>query len=179
MALSKEEVEAQLRAIGRIGRFDSFRTERGFSHLPGAMREGEEILFMISGSTDGYGGLITATNMRVLFLGEGIICGSKLIECPYEKISAISHETGLMSGEIIISTFSSDVKFATLDRADVPKMAETISNRINAVNAKMSNIPALPPADGMLAKLERLAALKEKGLRTDAEFAEAKAKLIS
>lgn len=171
MALSKEEVEAQIRAIGR---FDSFRTERGFSHLPGVLQEGEEIVFMISGAVDGYSGLITATNLRLLFLGEAIICGLKLIECPYEKICAIAHEIGLTYSWITIGTSSGKVNFATLSKADVPKMTEIISSRISAVNAKTPDVPAPRPADDMPAKLGRLAALKEKGSPTDAEFAEGK-----
>lgn len=172
MALSKEKVEAQVHAIGK---FNSFLTKKEIRHLPEVMRDGEEILFMTSGITEGNTWLITATNLRLLFLDKGMIFGLKQIEYPYEKISTIAHKTGLMFGEITIGTSSGDVKIETISKADVPKMTEIISNRINAVNAKT---PAAQPADDILAKLERLAALKEKGLLTDAEFAEAKARLM-
>lgn len=175
MALSKERVEAQIRAIGK---FNSFFTRKEIKHLPEVMRDGEEILFMTSGITDGNTWLVTATNLRLLFLDKGMIYGLKQIEYPYEKISTIAHKTGLMFGEIVIGTSSGDVKIETISKADVPKMTEIISNRINALNARTAGAPATQAADDLPAKLERLAALKEKGLLTDAEFAEAKARLI-
>lgn len=181
MALSKDVVDAQIKAIGR---FDSFGTKKEIAFLPEVLREGETILFLTSGMMDGNTWLITATDMRLIFLDKGMIYGLKQVEYPYDKISTISHTTGMLMGKISIGTSSGVVVIDCIAKQDVAKMVEIVSQYIQSRHTYVN--PAADAHHGasnsdqgdFLSQLERLGALKEKGLLTDEEFMLAKSKLL-
>ena len=178
MALSKDVVDAQIKSVGL---FDSFGTKKEIAFLPEIMRESEEILFLTSGFTDGNTWLITATNMRLIFLDKGFIYGLKQIEYPYDKISSISHKLGMLMGKISIGTSSGDVIIDNIAKADVSKMNEIISNHIHNqyTHTTPTAVGSKAPVDDIISKLERLGSMKEKGLLTDEEYVAAKAKLLN
>lgn len=185
MPLPKEIVEEQIREIGQ---FATLSTKKEIEHLPQIMREGERILFLTSGFVDdgtslGSTCLITATSMRLIFVGKGIIFGGlKQVELPYEQISTISHSMGMIHATIFFGTSSGKMKVQNIPKRDLPKMVEIVSNRIHTTHTNVA-----PPAqlsvssvseEDLIQKLEKLAALKERGILSDVEFNAAKAKIL-
>lgn len=67
---------------------------------------------------------------------------------------------------------------------DSQAQLDEMQAQMNAVQAQQAPAPqpvaaAAPPADDVMGQLQRLADMKNAGLLTDAEFAAAKAKLLS
>ena len=63
-----------------------------------------------SGLMDGKTWLLVLTDLRVPFLDKELIYGLRQTAIPIDKISAVSVETGILFGEIIINTGSSEKK---------------------------------------------------------------------
>ncbi len=134
---------------------------------------------MTSGLLDGNTWLVTVTDRRVLFLDKGMIFGLKQMELPLSQISAISHKTGLLLGKIEVSTAGGTKLIDMIEKKDVTKVAQIISELVNRTR---NGQPAPQPFQGtpdVASQLERLAALKNQGILTEAEFLQQKAKLVS
>lgn len=67
-----------------------------------------------------------------------------------------------------------------MQKGEVKPFAEYVRARITAISQHASAPPTpVPQQDDMFSKLERLAALKDKGILSEAEFNEQKAKILS
>lgn len=181
MSLPKEIVEEQIREIGQSS---VWSTKKEIEYLPEIMRQGEKILFLTSGYVDdgttlGSTCLITATSMRLIFVGKGIIFGVKQVELPYDQISSISHKMGVLHGSIMFGTSSGKMKVQNIAKQDLHKMVEIISNHMHTTRTYVAP-PAQPSVseEDLIHKLEKLTTLKEKGILSDVEFAAAKAKIF-
>lgn len=90
----------------------------------------------------------------------------------------MTHKTGLLFGEILIDTGGETKKVQNMLKADAPKLAALISDQVHAVGQGPAG--SARPAGGDVAdQIERLAALRDKGLLTDAEFQEQKRKILN
>jgi hypothetical protein len=174
MPVSKEVVEQQLK---NIGDFYQWFTKKEIKHLPKVLDEGEVINAITSGLHDGNTWLIVVTYKRVLFLDKGMIYGLKQIEIPIRQISAISHKIGLFMGIIEISSSGGKKIIENIRKRDVAQVAKIISGLIEN-NTKFTNHEVSTLTD-IVSQLERLAALKEKGILTEKEFQSQKVKLLN
>lgn len=174
MAVDKSVIDQQIQALGQ---FDKFFTKKEINYLPEVIVPGETIKGLTSGFHDGNTWLITITNRRLLFLDKGMIYGLKQMEMPLDQISTISHKTGLMFGELQISTSGGTKKVEQIDKKDVAKIAQMISDLVKTSREK----PVATNSDGgdVVSRLERLAALKEKGIINEEEFRIQKEKILS
>lgn len=175
MAVEKEVVDQQIAALGD---FDRWFTKKERNHLHEFINPGERILAMTSGVLDGNTWLITVTNQRLLFLDKGMVYGLKQMEMPLTQISAISHKVGLVFGNIQVSTAGGTKKIDMIRKQDVPKVAQIISDLVNEVQMRGTATAVEDPGQDVMSQLERLAALKEKGILTDDEFEAQKRKLL-
>ena len=177
VTVPKKIVKQQINALGA---FDSWFAKKEIAqHLPEVLSEGENILFMTSGTYDRDTWLITATDTRLIFLDKGMLFGFKQHELPYEKISSISYSLGLTLASVSIETSYGDVRIDNLQKAEAPKLTELVSNYIRNLKAKTVYKSTSTAGNDIVSQLERLAALKEKGVLTDREFAEQKAKILA
>lgn len=177
MPVDKRIVDEQ---IGRLGVFDQWFTRKERNHLHEVMEPGETIHAMTSGLLDGNTWLVTVTNRRVLFLDKGMLFGLKQMELPLEHISAIGHKTGMVLGEITVSTAGGAKRIENIRKADVPKVAKILSCLLKEFRQSVADgNREADTGDDTVSKLERLAALKDKGLLSDEEFAAQKSKLLS
>jgi lambda repressor-like predicted transcriptional regulator len=137
--------------------------------------EGEEVLALTSGIMDGNTWLLTVTDRRILLLDKGMIFGLKQLDMPLSQIKSVSHKKGLLFGEILIDTGGQIKTVKNISKNDAPKVCAIIAQTLHS-----SAGPAKAQSGGtdVVAQLEKLAALKEKGLLTDEEFAAQKAKLL-
>lgn len=176
--IDPDSVESQLQALGD---FHQWFTKKEIQHLPAVLSKGERIKALTSGLYQGNTWLITVTDQRLLFLDKGMVFGLKQVELPLKQISALSHKTGLLFGEIHISTSGGKSVIQTIPKGEVAKIAAIISSLIreaHEVKVPVASTVAPQPVD-VASQLERLAALMEKGILTPEEFAAQKAKLLS
>jgi len=177
VTVPKKIVKQQINALGA---FDSWFAKKEIAqHLPEVLSEGENILFMTSGTYDRDTWLITATDTRLIFLDKGMLFGFKLHELPYDKMNSISYSLGLVLASVSIETSYGLVKIDNLQKTDARKLAELVSGHINKSQDKTPPKSTSTTGSDIVAQLERLAALKEKGIITDREFAEQKAKILA
>ncbi|MDG6230695.1 PH domain-containing protein [Glaesserella parasuis] len=175
-----EQVKAQLSHVNGI---ESLFGRKEIKELPNILWEDEVVEGMITGTYNSKIGALFATNKRLIFVDKGLLFGLKVEDFPYDKITSIQYETGLMFGKITIfaSGNKSELKDATKDLVRI--FAETVRARIEN---KGKSAPAAQPTQAVqglsmedkIAQLERLQKLKEAGILTDAELAEQKAKIL-
>ncbi|QBP10127.1 PH domain-containing protein [Cupriavidus metallidurans] len=181
---SKEQLKIEYNRIAREIGDDQFFTKKELNHLPEILMDGEQVLAFTSGLMDGNTWLIVLTDQRVLFLDKGLIYGLKQISINLDKINAVSGKTGLMFGEIRIEDGASERVIKNVWKKTVVAFTNKVRDAMHAFR-KAASAPAIvqsvPPAadDDVVSKLERLAALKERGILTEAEFAEQKARILS
>ncbi|SPK73068.1 conserved protein of unknown function [Cupriavidus taiwanensis] len=179
---SKDQLKIEYNRIAREIGDDQFFTKKELNHLPEILMDGEQVLAFTSGLMDANTWLIVLTDHRVLFLDKGLIYGLKQVSINLDKINAVSGSTGLMFGEIRIQDGASERVIKNVWKKTVVAFTNKVRDALQAYRKAGSvptAAPAVPAADDVVSKLERLAALKERGILTDAEFAEQKAKLLA
>lgn len=176
MAVDKQIVDQQIAALGQ---FSQWFTKKELRYLPEVMVPGEIVMGLTSGLYQNNTWLIAVTNRRVLFLDKGLIYGLKQLELPLAQISAIAHKTGLLFGTISISTSSATEAITQIVKADTVNIANIISSLVADWHKPKSSSHSVTQPTDLISQLERLAALKDKGLLTEAEFQTQKDKLLS
>ena len=124
-------------------------------------------------------GVLVATQRRLLFVDKGLIVGLKVEDIPLDKISSIQYSTGWLMGSIIIHTSGNKAEIKNVEKTQARRCAEAVRNRISEprVASATRSTPSAPSA-GVVAELEKLVNLHERGLLTVEEFSALKAKLI-
>jgi hypothetical protein len=180
---SKDELKIEYNRIAREIGDDQFFTKKELNHLPEILMEGEQVLAFTSGLMDANTWLIVLTDHRVVFLDKGLIYGLKQISVNLDKINAVSGSTGIMFGEIRIEDGASERIIKNVWKKTVVAFTNKVRDALQAArksSAAPTQAQAAPaPVDDVVSKLERLAALKERGILTDAEFADQKARLLA
>ena len=142
------------------------------------------MLAFTSGMMDGHTWLIALTDHRVLFLDKGLLYGLKQVSINLDKINSVSGTTGLLLGEIRIEDGASERVIKNVLKRTVVAFTNKVRDALHASRkpASVQPVAAAAPtstADDVVSKLERLAALKERGILSDAEFAEQKARILA
>lgn len=173
-----DSVTAQLEALA--GEFQQWFTKKEIEHLPEVLHEGEQMKGLTSGRYRGNTWLIVVTDQRVLFLDKGMVFGLQQFDLPLHQISSISHQSGLVFGELHIATSSEHCLVERIPKGEIARVSAIISALVRKAHAPSpAAAPAAnAPAVDVASQLERLAALMEKGMLTKEEFAAQKAKLL-
>ncbi|AVJ96809.1 TPA: hypothetical protein L6A55_11305 [Pseudomonas aeruginosa] len=156
---------------------DQFFTKKELSHLPEVLADGEQVLAFTSGIMEGNTWLITLTDRRVIFLDKGMLYGLKQASIELDKINAVSGKTGMFFGDILIQDGGSERKITNVWKKTVTAFTNKVRDAIHA--KKQPAMASASPCDDMISKLERLAALRDRGVLTPEEFAEQKLKILS
>jgi Bacterial PH domain len=115
------------------------------------------------------------TDKRVLFANKVFLSGLKSADLQWDKISSVSYETEMVFGNITFHASGVKMYFSSITNADCKILAEMARDKIDS---KDSQAPNLVNSD-LIGQIERLAALKEKGVLTESEFADQKIKLLN
>ena len=147
--------------------------------LPKILWEDEKVEKVIQGFHEKGSGILAATNKRLIFVDKGYTGRLRVRDFPYDKVTSIQYNTGFVMGGITIYSSGNKSEITNISKAVVGSFAEYVRARITAVT-KHASAPVTPstPQEDMISKLERLGALKDKGLISDQEFQEQKAKLL-
>lgn len=157
-----------------------FFTKKELNHLPKVLADGEQILAFTSGFMDGNTWLISLTDRRIIFLDKGMIYGLKQTTIDLDKINSISGKTGIFFGDIGIEDGASSRKIEKVWKKSVVIFTNKTRDAIEA--RKSATRQAYAPqasADDVVTKLEKLAALLDKGIINKEEFAQQKAKILA
>jgi len=157
-----------------------FWTRKEIRALPEILEHGESVCAVTSGFMEGRTWLAVCTQRRIIFLNRGMIYGMRQLQIPLERVQAIDHEFTIVFGSITVwdgaSAFTISMVLKNSIMPFVKIAQEQIFNlRGAAVAAKTAEVSA---AVDMVAQLEKLADLKEKGYLSEEEFQTQKKKLL-
>ena len=152
---------------------------REIKELPKILSEDEIIENIVRGFYSHGLGILVATNRRLVFIDKGIMGGVKVEDFPYEKISSIQYETGMLQGEITVFTSGNKATISNIGKNQARNFGEFARAKISSPKSPsdiISDMDSLASSD-VLTKLERLAKLKEQGILDDEEFKDQKRKI--
>lgn len=177
---SKEALKVEYdRIAAQIGD-DQFFTKKELNHLPEVLADGEQVLAFTSGLMDGNTWLVTLTDHRIIFLDKGMIYGLKQTAIDLDKVNAVSGETGIFFGKISIQDSASTRVIDNVWKKTVVPFTNMVRDVINK-RKSASNQPTTisAPVSDPVERLEKLSVMLSKGLISDAEFLEQKARILA
>ena len=144
--------------------------------------EDEIVEDAIKGLYKSRNGMLVSTNKRLIFVDKGTLWGLNVEDFPYDKISSIQYNLGMISGEITIYTSGNKAKIDMVIKSECARFAEHVRARITGISTNKSKSfsekNSSSNKEDLLEKLERLAKLKNDGILTENEFITAKKKLL-
>ncbi len=107
--------------------------------------------------------------------------GVKQIDVNLQNIVSVGGKTGLLFGEITISTSGQNYTIKNVMKAPVIPFTNLVNEtRNNATQSTQTNPqPVAANQDDVIAKIERLAKLKADGVLTDQEFQQQKQLILN
>ena len=153
-----------------------FRSE--IKELPSILWEDEKVEKITSGMYNNGNGILVATNKRLIFVDKGMLYGLRVEDFPYEKITSIQYEIGLLMGKITIFASGNRADITHAGKASVRGFSEHVRARITPASNSVAPAKAEDKQDDFIAKLERLADLKKQGILTEEEFLQQKSRIL-
>lgn len=150
--------------------------------LPNIIRDGELIKDIVMGIYSSGSGILVATNKRLIFVYKGLMWGLKVEDFPFDKISSIQYELGMITGDLIIFASGNEAKIKAVANDRCRQFCENVRELISTPKENAPDNKNTAPNSGsndILEQLERLSKLKEAGALTDEEFVAAKKKLLN
>lgn len=181
-----EALNRQIAALGETPMEKTYResfffTKKEFAYLPKVMNDGEKILALTSGFMNGTTWLAVCTDTRVIFLDRGMIFGLRQQQISLDQIHSIDNTAGLVFGAIRIWDGASYIVISMVLKQSIERFVSATKLAMEARKRAHSPAGASPPSASasVVEQLEKLAALKEKGLLTEVEFQQQKQKLLT
>lgn len=171
------EIQSQIK---NLAGFESFLGRKEIKELPSILWEDEKVENIIQGTYNNGNGVLVATNIRLVFVDKGLLFGLKVEDFPYDKISSIQYETGILMGKLTIFTSGNKAIIDNVIKAKVRVFGDSIRAKISSPkevlnnNSQINNHQPLDVAD----QLERLAKLKVQGILNEEEFLQQKMKIL-
>ena len=157
--------------------FHHWFTKKELDHLPEVLHQGELVKALTSGRYQGNTWLIAVTDQRILFLDKGMVFGLKQFDLPLHQISSLSHQLGLVFGTLHIATSGFHCVVENIPKDELARVAAIISAQVR--NTHAPDAATAQDTVDVASQLERLAALRQKGVLTEEEFVAQKAKILS
>ena len=150
------------------------KAERAKKHL----QPGEEVLYWTAGVCESTlmghatkrNGIILATRIRVVIVIEKMF-GFELEEYPYHTLSSIENSKGLLGYSLTLIASANRTKITMMAQGEPAALIDHIRAQIG------KKAPASPGE--VTSQLERLATLMQAGALTEAEYQQAKQKLLT
>jgi len=150
---------------------------RAIGVLVGDLEPGEKVLRMAAGYVRTSGvqqsGILALTDRRIQFIHAGVILSQK-ISVPLDTVTGVAVSKGAFYSSIKTTGAQSNVVVERVGRSDAEDFASELRSLLT--NRSRASTPA--PAQSAVDELERLAALRDRGVLTDFEFETQKAKII-
>lgn len=143
-------------------------------NLPKALHDGEDVVNLARGKYDGKQGLVVVSDRRIIFLSEGI-GRHKLEDFPYDKISSVQSEKGIVNGGLKI--FASG-NTAVIDDVYPKERAVEIGDYVR-MRLQKGHDPTPAAADDPMEQIRKLGELRDAGVLTLEEFEAKKTDLLA
>lgn len=175
---TQQQLKEEYKRLSAIVSNVSFGTKKEFFHLPNILNDNEHPLAIASGMMDGNTWLITLTNQRVIFLDKGMLFGVKQVDISLKDIVSVGGKTGMILGSITISTSGQNYTIKDVAKQSVIPFTNLVNSTRNNLSTPAEKITSTNDND-IVAQLERLASLKEKGILTEEEFLQQKQRILN
>lgn len=180
---TKEQLKSEMKRLAGAVSDTPFGTKKEFFHLPQILSSSEEPLAIASGIMNGNTWLITLTNERVIFLDKGLLYGVKQIDINLSNIVSVGGKTGIMFGEIIISTSGQNYKIKNVLKGSVIPFTNLVNETRKNIKLSASMDKEISvetqPFDELMSNIKRLAEMKDAGILTEEEFQQQKKNLLN
>ncbi|MEN4701106.1 PH domain-containing protein [Pantoea agglomerans] len=180
---SKEDLKKEMKRLASVVSDAPFGTKKEFYHLPEILGVDETPLAIASGMMDNNTWLITLTNKRVIFLDKGMLYGVKQVDINLNNIVSVGGKTGLLLGEIMISTSGQNYTIKNVMKGSVIPFTnlvnETRNNQNQSPKPEQQQAKTSLSFDEQMSKIEHLAEMKENGILTDEEFQVQKQRILN
>lgn len=144
------------------------------------LREDEMLEYVAQGLYKNGLGLLCATSKRLLFIDKGFF-SLKMEEFPLKSVSSVSFESGMMYGKIKIYASGNNAEISNIDKGSAKVFADIARNLIDGRDVSKNKTQSEKNSDkdvDVYEQLEKLAALKDKKIITEAEFQAKKSQLL-
>lgn len=176
-----DDIKKTTDKLDGITKFYGFKE---FKALPDILWEDEALERVVQGQYNGGMGILCATNKRLVFIDKGLIYGLKVEDFPYDTITSIQYETGLVFGSIKIFASGNKSQIKNIDKKQAKDFGDYIRAR---TTEKTNHVAASNPSkedaatsmEQKISALERLAKLKDQGILTDEELQTEKQKIMT
>ncbi len=169
---SAEDIKKQLKHLDISSRILGVREIKS---LPDILWEDEKLEKLVQGFYEKGNGILIATNKRLLFVDKGLIYGLRTEDFPYDKISSIKYEAGLLFGKIVIYASGNKAEISQIEK----KRAKDFCDYVRARCSSTQKHASIKEEGGdMEEQLKKLASYKEKGLISEKDYADKKKKIL-
>ena len=176
-----EEIKPVLSQLDGVS---AFAAKKEIKELPSILWENEMPEAIIQGRYQNAVGILVCTNKRLIFINKGVF-NLKVEDFPLNNVSSIQYETGMIFGKITIFASGNRAEIDNIEKKRTRTFAEYARSKISASSSTdqpQSTAQAsvvVDSADIMIEKLEKLAALKDRGILTEDEFLVQKEKILN
>lgn len=166
------ELEQKIQAYGYKAD-DKILAMSEIAELSKIITHDESLVAIVHGFMDSGIGVLVATSKRIMFIDKRLTTVNTNIFMK-DKISSIKRDGGIMLSDIIITAGSQIIKVKNVSNTEAEKFCNHANMMLSAPD-KSNNTAPIDIAD----QLEKFAALKDKGIITEEEFNQQKAKLLA
>jgi hypothetical protein len=160
-------------AAARLG--SRLRDPGELAPVEGYLREHETVRFVVQGTYERAGGVLVLTDARLIFFHRRVTKPS--LDLSLGAISAVSTSSGLSTGEIALAVGEKTVAVSRIVKADLEPLAHAVRRAREAAPDEPPPEDPVAPVDPFVA-MEKLSALRDRGVITEAEFAAKKQELL-
>ena len=162
-------------AAARLG--SRLRDPGELAPVPSYLRDDETVRFVVLGTHERGGGVLILTDARLLFFLRRVMKPS--LDLPLGRIDSLTTSSGLSTGEVALRVGENVVAVSRIVKGDVEPLAHAIRQAREAA----PDAPAPTSADAAdtvdpFEAMEKLSALRDRGVLTEAEFAAKKQELL-
>lgn len=169
----RERVAAQIRSLDGVSKLLGRRELKVLHEI---LWDDETILKIIQGHYNNGFGILVATIRRLVFVDKGMLWGLRVEDFPYDKITSIQYETGIVFGKVTIFASGNKAEITLVNKTQARTFADSVRAYI-AEGGRSAAKPASQSSDP-LERLERLARLRESGHITEQEYLAQKKRLL-
>ncbi len=175
--LSPQEIEAILRQVPFYG---PSLDNKDLKMISENLQPNEKIELVISSITyEKFIGVLILADTRLLFVAHGIIWGTKVADFRYIEISSFTNEQGLIWGKLEFLVNGKKVVMDQGSKKGVSVIGDMIRRKLSSPRDESDSQSSSGSLDiETIEKLERLAALHQKGILTDEEFDSQKRRIL-
>jgi hypothetical protein len=160
-------------AAARLG--SRLRDPGELAPVEGYLHEHETVRFVVQGTYERAGGVLVLTDARLIFFHRRVTKPS--LDLSLGAISAVSTSSGLSTGEIALAVGEKTVAVSRIVKADLEPLAHAVRRAREAAPDEPPPEDPVAPVDPFVA-MEKLSALRDRGVITEAEFAAKKQELL-